>query len=161
MYAFGVPNRRCTKPSRDGPQNEPSLRNEVASNASKSKIFIDPPPVCRPSGIRPTEGLRRLKPIFVRRDGNQNSASTLKLAGNPSLIDLLYECLNCGGKPMSDVVEKLARRRQLRSGAIVALVSAALLAGCAPVPAPAPPPPPPAPMAAPPPPPPAVPAVRG
>jgi hypothetical protein len=58
--------------------------------------------------------------------------------------------------------EKLARRKQLRNAALVALlVPAALLAGCA---HPAPPPPPPQPMAAPapPPPPPApVPVVRG
>jgi hypothetical protein len=66
---------------------------------------------------------------------------------------------------MSDVAEQLARRRQLRNAAIVALViPAALLAGCAPAPAPAPPPPPmaaPAPPPPPPPAPPAVPPVRG
>jgi hypothetical protein len=63
---------------------------------------------------------------------------------------------------MSDVTKKLARRRQLHNAAMVTLlVSAALLAGCAP----APPPPPPQPVAYPvPPPPPApvpVPVVRG
>jgi hypothetical protein len=61
---------------------------------------------------------------------------------------------------MSDV-EKMARRRQLRNAALVAIVIPAFLAACAPAPAPAPPPPPPAPMAAPPPPPPPVPVVRG
>jgi hypothetical protein len=61
---------------------------------------------------------------------------------------------------MSDIAEKLARRRQLRNAALVAVVLPALLAACAPVPAPPPPPPPP--MAAPaPPPPPPVPPVRG
>jgi hypothetical protein len=61
---------------------------------------------------------------------------------------------------MSDVAEKLARRKQLRNAALVAIVIPALLAACAPTP---PPPPPPPPMAAPaPPPPPApVPVVRG
>jgi len=63
---------------------------------------------------------------------------------------------------MSDI-EKIARRRQLRNAALVALVvPAALLAGCAP--APAPPPPQPVAYPAPPPPPPApapVPVVRG
>jgi hypothetical protein len=58
---------------------------------------------------------------------------------------------------MSDVAEKMARLRQLRNAALVAvLIPAALLAGCAP-----PPPPPPAPAPAPPPPPPVVPMVRG
>ncbi len=58
---------------------------------------------------------------------------------------------------MSDLAEKLARRRQLRNAAMVTfLVSAAILAGCAPVPPPPPPqpvytpaPPPPPPMPAP------------
>jgi hypothetical protein len=63
---------------------------------------------------------------------------------------------------MSDVTEKLARRRQLRNAAMVVfLVSGSLLAGCAPVP---PPPPPPQPVYTPvPPPPPPMPApvVRG
>jgi hypothetical protein len=61
---------------------------------------------------------------------------------------------------MSDVAEKLARRRQLHNAAMVAfLVSGALLAACAPVP---PPPPPPQPVYTPvPPPPPPVPVVRG
>jgi hypothetical protein len=64
---------------------------------------------------------------------------------------------------MSDVAEKLTRRRQFRNAAMVTcLVSAALLAGCVPVP---PPPPPPQPVyypAPPPPPPPVpVPVVRG
>jgi hypothetical protein len=63
---------------------------------------------------------------------------------------------------MSDVAEKLAGRRQLRNAAMATfLVSAALLAGCAPAP---PPPPPPQPVAYPapmPPPPPPVPVVRG
>lgn len=63
---------------------------------------------------------------------------------------------------MSDVAEKLTRRRQLRNAAMVTfLVSAALLAGCAPVP---PPPPPLQPVAYPaplPPPPVPVPVVRG
>lgn len=63
---------------------------------------------------------------------------------------------------MSDVAEKLVRRRQLHTAAMVTLlVSAALLAGCAPEP---PPPPPPQPVAYPAPPPPApvpVPVVRG
>ena len=61
---------------------------------------------------------------------------------------------------MSDVTEKLVGRRQLRNAVMVTfLVSAALLAGCAPVP---PPPPPPQPVYTPaPPPPPPVPVVRG
>jgi hypothetical protein len=60
---------------------------------------------------------------------------------------------------MSDVAEKLARRRQLRNAALVAVVFPALLAACAPAPAP---PPPPQPVYAPaPPPPPPVPVVRG
>ena len=62
---------------------------------------------------------------------------------------------------MSEFAEKLIRRRQLRNAAMVScLVSAALLAGCAPAP---PPPPPPQPVAypAPMPPPPPVPVVRG
>jgi hypothetical protein len=59
---------------------------------------------------------------------------------------------------MSDVPEKMARLRQLRNVALVAVViPAALLAGCAPQPAP----PPPQPVYAPAPPPPAVPVVRG
>ena len=62
---------------------------------------------------------------------------------------------------MSDVTAKLARRRQLRNAAVIALVvPAALLAGCAPQPAP-PPPPQPVYAPAPPPPPPPVPVVRG
>jgi hypothetical protein len=61
---------------------------------------------------------------------------------------------------MSDI-EKMARRRQLRNAALVALVvPAVLVAGCAPVPPPAPPPQPVA-APAPPPPPPPVPVVRG
>ena len=60
---------------------------------------------------------------------------------------------------MSDVAEKMVRLRQLRNTALIAVViSAALLAGCAPAPAP---PPPPQPVAAPAPPPPPVPVVRG
>jgi hypothetical protein len=60
---------------------------------------------------------------------------------------------------MSDVAEKIARLRQLRNAALVAVViPAALIAGCAPAPAP---PPPPQPMAAPAPPPPPAPVVRG
>ena len=43
---------------------------------------------------------------------------------------------------MSHVAEKLARRRQLRNAAIVAVVFPALLAACAPAPAPPPPAPP-------------------
>jgi hypothetical protein len=62
---------------------------------------------------------------------------------------------------MSDMVEKLARLRQLRKAALVAVVIPAFLVACAPAPAPPPPPPPPAPMAAPPPPPPPAPVVRG
>lgn len=62
---------------------------------------------------------------------------------------------------MSDVAEKLARRRQWRNAAIIAVVLPAFLAACAPAPAPAPPPPPPQPMAAPMPPPPPAPVVRG
>ena len=59
---------------------------------------------------------------------------------------------------MSDIAEKLARRRQLHNTAmVVLLVSAALLAGCVPAP---PPPPLPQPVAYPAPPPP-VPVVRG
>jgi hypothetical protein len=59
---------------------------------------------------------------------------------------------------MSEFAEKLARRRQLRNAAMATfLVSAAFVAGCAPVPPPPPPPqpvytpvpPPPPPMAAP------------
>jgi hypothetical protein len=63
---------------------------------------------------------------------------------------------------MSHVAEKLARRRQLRNAAIVAVVFPALLAACAPAPAP-PPPAPPQPVYAPAPPPPPAPApvVRG
>jgi hypothetical protein len=62
---------------------------------------------------------------------------------------------------MSAIVEKLARRRQLRNAALVAVLLPAFLAACAPAPAP-PPPPPPAPMAVPPPPPPPpAPPVRG
>jgi hypothetical protein len=54
---------------------------------------------------------------------------------------------------MSDAFEKMARLRQLRNAALVAVVlPAALVAGCAPQPAP--PPPAPEPMAAPAPPPP-------
>jgi hypothetical protein len=60
--------------------------------------------------------------------------------------------------------EKMARLRQLRNAALIAVViPAALLAGCAPQPAP-PPPPPPMPAPAPPPPPPPMapaPVVRG
>jgi len=53
---------------------------------------------------------------------------------------------------MSDVTEKMARLRQLRNAALVAvLIPAALVAGCA---EPAPPPPPPQPVYAPTPPPP-------
>ncbi len=63
---------------------------------------------------------------------------------------------------MSDVTENFVRRRRLRNAAMVTfLVSAALLAGCAPVP---PPPPPPQPVytpAPPPPPPMPAPVVRG
>jgi len=62
---------------------------------------------------------------------------------------------------MSDIAEKLARRRQWHNIAMVALlVPAALLAGCVPAP---PPPPPPQPVAypVPPPPPIPVPVVRG
>lgn len=64
---------------------------------------------------------------------------------------------------MFDVPEKMARFRQLRNAALVVLIPAALLVGCAPPP---PPPPPPQPTAypAPPPPmpaPPPVPVVRG
>jgi len=62
---------------------------------------------------------------------------------------------------MSDIAEKLARRRQLRNAALVAIVLPAFLAACAPAPAPPPPPPPPAPMAPMPPPPPPAPVVRG
>lgn len=64
---------------------------------------------------------------------------------------------------MSDVAERMARLRQLRKAAVVAVLVPAFLAACAPAPAPAPPPPPPPPMpvAAPPPPPPPVPVVRG
>jgi hypothetical protein len=59
---------------------------------------------------------------------------------------------------MSDVVEKMARLRQLRNAAVIAVViPAAFVAGCV---APPPPPPPPAPVAPAPPPPP-VPVVRG
>jgi len=63
---------------------------------------------------------------------------------------------------MLDVAEKLARRMQLRNAVMATfLVSAALVAGCAPVP---PPPPPPQPVytpAPPPPPPMPAPVVRG
>lgn len=63
---------------------------------------------------------------------------------------------------MSDVAERMARLRQLRKAAVVAVLVPAFLAACAPAPAPPPPPPPPMPMAAPPPPPPPpVPVVRG
>jgi len=62
---------------------------------------------------------------------------------------------------MSDVAEKMARLRQLRNAALVAVViPAALLAGCAPQPA-RPPPPQPVAYPAPPPPPVPVPIVRG
>jgi hypothetical protein len=62
---------------------------------------------------------------------------------------------------MSDVVEKLTRRRQLRNAAIVAVVFPALLAACAPAPPPPPPPPQPVYAPAPPPPPAPAPVVRG
>lgn len=64
---------------------------------------------------------------------------------------------------MSDVTENLVRRRQLRNAVMVTfLVSAAFLAGCAPVPPPPPPPPQPVYTPAPPPPPPMpAPVVRG
>jgi multidrug efflux pump subunit AcrA (membrane-fusion protein) len=61
---------------------------------------------------------------------------------------------------MSDVAEKLTRRRQLRNAALI-LIPAVLLAACAPAPAPPPPPPPPAPVYTPAPPPPPPPVVRG
>jgi hypothetical protein len=61
---------------------------------------------------------------------------------------------------MIDIGNKLTRRRQLRTAALVAIVLPALLAACAPTPPP-PPPPPPAPMPAPPPPPPPIPPARG
>ena len=62
---------------------------------------------------------------------------------------------------MSDVTEKIARLKQLRNAAVVAVLVPAFLAACAPAPAP-PPPPPPQPVYAPaPPPPPPVPVVRG
>ena len=62
---------------------------------------------------------------------------------------------------MSNIAEKMARRGQLRNAVVVTfLVSAALLAGCAPVPPP-PPPPQPVAMPAPQPPPPPAPVVRG
>ena len=57
---------------------------------------------------------------------------------------------------MSDVVEKMASRRHLRTAALVAVLIPALLAGCSSPQPPPPPPPAPAPMAPPPPPPPPV-----
>src|SRR5262249_19785347 len=111
---------------------------------------------------RPAEGCGMQNRYFVQRHGNHIAPSTFRLPVTFRLVPVVVSSFSPSTveKRMSDVAEKMARLRQFRNAALLAVViPVALVAGCSSTP----PPPPPQPVATtpPPPPPPPPPPVRG
>ena len=133
-------------------------RSSLLQVAAKARLSLR----LRPPWPPALGGLRRPGPIFLPWGGNKEGPADVTDSHFPIVSDCctVFRFPNSWRKRMSDVAEKVARLRQLRNAALLAVVipAALLAAGCS---QPAPPPPPPAAAAPPPPPPPPPPPVRG